>query len=957
MALSEPDRPGLDPKVHLQSSLNGLDMNHSTYESVLSPLYCPSRLPYKVLTDARSPALAEHNLDNLNNLTSDTTTSINKSAHQANSTANVHDFAHPTNGIHPPPSPHPDTQSSFDNKSSLPDTSDTAMTQASQPTPTKQSAHTLDRLSTDAHLDPESLGLAPPVVQQPLSDTREPVLPESERTGQDSVVEAIAGDYSSSAAINEVVIAGSTLSASSPNDVKPSEELSGQEPILSDNTRPDQIPTTEAEPAFDSKSAPSSGELGGLPGQPSALPGDSSFEADASTATIEKDSTAPLAIPATNQTQSGNISHEDQIMSDASLPTKSSRAREDDETEDAPAAKRTKTEQETERERFKVPDRPQIDTQAATQQESAQSTTSPMTKPRQKHFVKAISNIKRVQAARHFLAPVDYVGLNIPTYPEIIKSPMDLRTLEENLRAEKYSTVDALASDFNLIVQNCRKFNGEQHLVTQDAFKIRDNFEKNMASMPSEEVPEAATLKKKAPDPLATRAPPPRRESRSSLPGSARSPGSATSPQTFALGPEGIPIIRRDSTVDGRPKREIHRPAPKDLPYSNQKPKKKKYVWELKFCDHVLKELAKPKHQNEYSAFAAPVDPVALNIPTYLSVIKTPMDFQTIRQKLDQGAYESAKDFEGDVRLVFQNCYKFNPPSHFVFQFGKKLEAVFNDEWSKKRDWIDEHSPSSGQRSPDSSEDEESEDEEEEGDDGQMEIVSRLQKQIAEMSKQVELITSGAKKKTPPTASKKAPKPSKPAKKDTKKPPPAAAIQVIKKAAPKKQAQKERIPSVTYEQKQDISNRINSLSEAKMGQALQIIRNNMPSLQGMQDDELELDIDELSNDVLYQLLKFVRKHAPRPDDSPLPTTATSSSAAPARKKNKPMSKTEQEARIAQVQSGLSAFQKGAAEGSCKLPSRLSRAYSANHSLAMDVQQSIENQSDDDDEEDSESEEE
>ena len=87
--------------------------------------------------------------------------------------------------------------------------------------------------------------------------------------------------------------------------------------------------------------------------------------------------------------------------------------------------------------------------------------------------------------------------------------------------------------------------------------------------------------------------------------------------------------------------------------------------------------------------------------------------------------------------------------------------------------------------------------------------------------------------------------------------------------------------------------------------------------QGVQDDELELDIDELSDEVLHKLLVFVRKHAPHSDDGRTRPAPAASSAAPTRKKNKPMSKTEQELRIAQVQSGLSAFQKGGSAPTCK----------------------------------------
>ena len=612
----------------------------------------------------------------------------------------------------------------------------------------------------------------------------------------------------------------------------------------------------------------------------------------------------------------------DHIMKDAPpSPPKLTRPREEDETADVPAAKRTKTEEEPSEADFKIPGRPAIDTQIdRLQSETSSSAAPPMTKPQQKHLQRTIGNVKRIAAAKAFLLPVDPVALSIPNYPTIVKDPMDLKTLEDNLRADKYPTVEACVADFNLIVQNSQTFNGPEHPVTKLAFAMKASFDQRMEGLPSAEVKETAPSKKKAPDPMAVRAPPARRESRSSLPGSARSPISAGSPQTFALGPEGIPLIRRDSTIDGRPKREIHRPAPRDLPYTHQKPKKKKFQWELKFCDQLLKEITKPKYQPLSFPFVAPVDPVALNIPTYLNVVKKPMDFGTIRQKLDRGEYENAKEFEVDARQVFKNCYMFNPEGDSINAIGKRFEGVFNEEWSKKRDWLEENTPSSGQRSPVSSDDEESaeEEEEEEEDEEQMAIVTKLQKQIAEMSKQVELITSGAtKKKTPPATSKKATKTAKGPKKDAKKPT-AAPPKAEKKAAPKP-SKKEKAPYVTYEQKQDISNRINSLSETQMSRALSIIRTNMPNLKGVQEDELELDIDELSNEVLYQLLVFVRKHAPRADDSPVRPVATGSTAAPARKKNKPMSKHEQEARIAQVQSGLSAFQKGGALNSCMAP--------------------------------------
>jgi bromodomain-containing factor 1 len=88
--------------------------------------------------------------------------------------------------------------------------------------------------------------------------------------------------------------------------------------------------------------------------------------------------------------------------------------------------------------------------------------------------------------------------------------------------------------------------------------------------------------------------------------------------------------------------------------------------------------------------------------------------------------------------------------------------------------------------------------------------------------------------------------------------------------------------------------------------------------QGTEDEDMELDIDELSQQTLWKLLTYVRKHAPSED--PTPSFAPSSKAHHThkdnahvprpKKKNKPMSKTEQEARIREMKSKLAKFESG-----------------------------------------------
>ncbi|KAL8768350.1 MAG: hypothetical protein Q9209_005384 [Squamulea sp. 1 TL-2023] len=626
-------------------------------------------------------------------------------------------------------------------------------------------------------------------------------------------------------------------------------------------------------------------------------------------------------------------------------PSKLSRPREDD-GDEAPAAKRSRMEDgfslgapESVYTDFKVPAQPgHATTNNATT--IAQDSPEPITGARKKHILKAIQNTKRSSDAKPFLTPVDVILLNIPSYPNIVKTPMDLRTMEEKLKNDQYVSVQAIKADLNQIIENTTLFNGPDHPVTRNSYAMAKVFERGMAHLPGPEVGEAALTSKKSRKtslPAAPKVVPPRRESRTSLPAvSAPSPITEQSP-TFALGPQGIPLIRRDSTkLDGRPKREIHPPAPRDLPYANSKPKKKKYQAELRFCAHVLDELAKPRYETLVFPFATPVDPVALNIPDYHSIIKKPMDLRTVREKLENGQYENAKEFEQDVKLIFANCRKYNGPEHPIRTSANEVETLFNREMSNKRSWIELNTPVSGPQSPTSSDAEEDDDDEEDEEEAEEaadnDQLSKLERSIAEMSEQVRRLQQ--KKKSPQATGKKLNKGVKSEKKGAKKGASALPAKQEKKA-PTKSSRKEQY--VTYEQKQDISNRINSLSEAKMAKALKIIRDNMPNLkvldkpfirivlkftvraildnelnidigQGIQDDELELDIDELSDDVLRKLSDFVKKNAKVPDNVPRPPPVVTAAPAVSRKKNKPMSKQEQDRQIESLRAQAALYQ-------------------------------------------------
>lgn len=97
----------------------------------------------------------------------------------------------------------------------------------------------------------------------------------------------------------------------------------------------------------------------------------------------------------------------------------------------------------------------------------------------------------------------------------------------------------------------------------------------------------------------------------------------------------------------------------------------------LKSCNEILKELFSKKHSGYAWPFYKPVDAELLGLHDYHDIIKKPMDLGTVKKKMDEREYKSASEFADDVRLIFTNCYKYNPPDHDVVAMGRKLQDVF----------------------------------------------------------------------------------------------------------------------------------------------------------------------------------------------------------------------------------------------------------------------------------------
>jgi hypothetical protein len=71
--------------------------------------------------------------------------------------------------------------------------------------------------------------------------------------------------------------------------------------------------------------------------------------------------------------------------------------------------------------------------------------------------------------------------------------------------------------------------------------------------------------------------------------------------------------------------------------------------------------------------FHEPVDPMKFSIDDYFNVVSKPMDFSTIRKKLNFNVYTSPHEFVEDVKTIFKNCYLYNGEHHEISACAKEI--------------------------------------------------------------------------------------------------------------------------------------------------------------------------------------------------------------------------------------------------------------------------------------------
>uniref|UniRef100_A0A3Q3LE79 Bromodomain-containing protein 2 n=1 Tax=Mastacembelus armatus TaxID=205130 RepID=A0A3Q3LE79_9TELE len=321
----------------------------------------------------------------------------------------------------------------------------------------------------------------------------------------------------------------------------------------------------------------------------------------------------------------------------------------------------------------------------------------------------------RHQFSWPFRQPVDAVALRLPDYYTIITKPMDLGTIKKRLQNKYYSQAHECIQDFNTMFTNCYMYNRPGDDIVFMAQTLEKLFLQKVSQMPKEECDITVVTTK---EPVKVKKLAGVKKQRSLV-------SEVVLQQTVTVIPPGVPQFvppiqlsaQNDATIKKGFKRKADptasttsvmtssdaspadkhsapctlfprrgsgrpiRPPKKELPACEGK--KVRLSEELKYCNDILKEMFSKRHYAYAWPFYTPVDAVALGLHDYHDIIKQPMDLSTIRKKMDQREYTNAKEFAADVRLMFSNCYKYNPPSHEVVYMARKLQAVFEARYLK----------------------------------------------------------------------------------------------------------------------------------------------------------------------------------------------------------------------------------------------------------------------------------
>ncbi|XP_048328346.1 transcription factor GTE4 isoform X1 [Ziziphus jujuba] len=244
----------------------------------------------------------------------------------------------------------------------------------------------------------------------------------------------------------------------------------------------------------------------------------------------------------------------------------------------------------------------------------------------------------------------------------------------------------------------------------------------------------------------------------------------------------------------------------------------------FKSCSSLLEKLMKHKHG---WVFNEPVDAERLGLHDYHIIIKHPMDFGTVKTRLNKNWYKSPKEFAEDVRLTFRNAMTYNPKGQDVHVMAEQLSKIFEERWA-----IIESDYNREMRF---------------GFDYGVGLTTPTSRKAPPLPPPLDMrrILDRSESMTHPADPRLRPMSITPT----------ARTPALKKPKAKDPHKRD----MTYEEKQKLSTNLQSLPSEKLDAIVQIIKKRNSQL-FQHDDEIEVDIDSVDVETLWELDRFVTNY-------------------------------------------------------------------------------------------------
>lgn len=235
-------------------------------------------------------------------------------------------------------------------------------------------------------------------------------------------------------------------------------------------------------------------------------------------------------------------------------------------------------------------------------------------KSRMKALYGAVSEAKEAGTNRRLcdLFMVKPSKKDYPDYYNVILEPMDLKTIENNIRTERYNTEDALIEDMKLMFRNARHYNEEGSQVYNDADileKILIDKRKELGSPPDEEDVGSPKLK-----------------------------------------------LRKSGV------------SPKKSKYLTPLQQKLNDLYD------AVRNYTDRRGRRLSTIFLRL--PSRSELPDYYATIKKPIDMERVRSHMAAGRYQDVESLVEDFALMFNNACMYNEPESLIYRDALVLHRV-----------------------------------------------------------------------------------------------------------------------------------------------------------------------------------------------------------------------------------------------------------------------------------------